>query len=354
MKTDDRIKIRFWPHTQDPDIASYRIRCLEVSRCLSSRIIDSNIVSQVEQSDLLVLSKRYDSQSLEKALHLQSQSGTQIVLDMCDNHFHYKETNDFIKNRQSDLIRALKAVDRVIVSSEYLAKELAKKVPTIASISVIGDLIEPPLNPALRYRLQHPLGELMLKNLEKSLEKLSTEKNTRLVWFGNAGGGNVDGGMMNLELIRAHVETISKTRPVSLTVISNSRSMYKKLCKEWTIPTFYLPWSKHTISRALMLHGISIIPIQKNPFTEAKSANRITTSLIHGLAVVADSIPSYQEFSKFVDLEDWEASLNRLISDCGYWQERVEGGLNSINIELHNKRIISRWKETLVDMISEK
>lgn len=341
------MKIRFWPHTQDVNIASFRIRCLLVSKGLSSEGFDSKTISEPEPSDLLILSKRYDERSLEKALRLRATSGTRIALDICDNHFHSKSNNSYTNRRQGDLSEALRSVDLVIASSHYLASELVRHVPDIRKTAIVDDIIESPNDPTWLDRALHPLDEIKLQRLEDALKATSTERQHRLVWFGNAGGGLVDGGMENISLIRDEIESIGKLAPISLTVISNSRCMFSNTCENWNIPTHYLRWSRHTISRALRLHGTSIIPIERNPFTQAKTANRITTSLVHGLAVIADSIPSYQAFSKFVYLDDWTNSLKLMAMDKDTWMSRVQLGIESIQVDQYNRTIIGQWKEAI-------
>lgn len=339
------MNLRFWPHTQDANIASFRIRCAEVSYGLVCSGLDSRIVAEPEASDFLILSKRYDAKSLEAALRLRSKTGTKIALDICDNHFHNKAINDHINQRQRDLKEALQSVDLVIASSTYLGSELKQHAPAISRMEIIEDIIEPPNYPVRRDRWMHPIAEIQLRMLAHSLNAISSERHHRLVWFGNAGGGFVDGGMENICLIRNQIELTARSAPVTLTVISNSHQLFKRTFKNWSLPVFYLPWSRHTISRALELHGTSLIPIEQNPFTQSKTANRVTTSLVHGLAVIADSIPSYQAFAKLIHLDDWQNSLRLMTQSKETWRTHSQLGLNSIQASQHNQIIIEKWKE---------
>lgn len=339
------MRIRFWPHTHNTNIASFRIRCTHVSKGLTYSGLDSRIVKEPESADLLILSKRYDAKSLEKALRLRSNTGTKIALDICDNHFHNKATNDYVNQRQLQLKEALQSVDLVIASSAYLACELKQHVPDIRSLAIVDDIIEPPIAPAWHDRCMHPIAEIQLRMLAHSLNAISSERHHRLVWFGNAGGGLVDGGMENISLVRDQIEFVARSAPVSLTVISNSHQLFKRTFKNWSIPVFYIPWSRHSISRALELHGTSIIPIKRNPFTQSKTANRVTTSLVHGLAVIADSIPSYQAFAKLIHLDDWQNGLRLMTQSKEAWSTHSQLGLNSIQVSQHNQIIIEKWKE---------
>jgi hypothetical protein len=305
--------------------------------------INVRLFSEGDVPEKLVLSKRYDPASIQQALELKKNFGTKLYLDICDNHFYYKTPEPAAINRADQLRSAVKSVDVVIASSEYLAEVVRNESGHSTPVIVIGDLVEFPHEPGLLEKIRHPISFFHLKILELIIRKLGPVKNRRLVWFGNHGGGYADGGMNDLQTIRTYLEDAHKEAPISLTIISNSWGKYAKLTNGWNIPVYYLAWNKIFFSFALRLHGISVIPIQKNPFTMAKTNNRVATSLLHGLRVIADEIPSYADYKEIIILNEWERGFRLLAK---------QSPLSDFNFEYfkeENRKIIVAWGSLFSD-----
>jgi hypothetical protein len=332
--------VHFWPHTQNPNIASYRLRCLRVMEGLINQGIDVRLFRNGDIPEKLVLSKRYDPASIQQALELKKKFGTKLYLDICDNHFYYKTPVPAAMKRANQLRDAVRAVDVVIASSKYLAEVINEETTDLITVVVIGDLVDFPYIPSLTDKLKHPVSYFQFKKLELLLGKRASSYFYKLVWFGNHGGGYADSGMNDLETIRPYLEYINEEAPVHLTIISNSWKKYRTLTKYWHLQTSYLPWNRIFFSSALSQHDVSIIPIQKNPFTMSKTSNRVETSLIHGLRVVADSIPSYVDYKEDVYLGDWIKSLQtlRIIGTSSFLKK------NEIDFKNGNIEIVKAWK----------
>ncbi len=101
-----------------------------------------------------------------------------------------------------------------------------------------------------------------------------------------------------------------------------------------------MPWAYTTFSEALFLHEIAVIPITKNPFTLSKTANRVTTALVHNLQVIADEIPSYRNFGNYIYFNNWIDSFEKIFSG--------ELKKNYNNLYEYNKVIINKWKNLLI------
>lgn len=303
----------FWPHTDDERVASVRLRCHLIVRELQRSGADARVYRpDATAPRTLVLSKRYDPASLAHAQSLRTRAGTRLVLDLCDNHFHCARAVEPFVQRAADLVAAVRGVDRVVAASHALADVVRQHVPQAPPIDVIGDLIEPRLQPPRRWR-ERMRERWRLTRLRWRLGRAGAAAGRRLVWFGNHGSPNVDGGMQDLESVRQALHDHHRERPLSLTVISNSREHFHALTQGWAFPCLYLPWSGATFDDALALHDITLIPVRANPFTLCKTANRVATASMHGLAVAADTIPAYEEFRDCIVLGDWGAGLARLM-----------------------------------------
>lgn len=341
------MSVYFWPHTQNPNTASFRLRCLRVMEGLHHGGVTTRLYKDGDAPENLVLSKRYDPISMQQALDLKINFGTKLYLDICDNHFYYKTPEPAAIKRADHLRLAVKSVDVVIASSEYLAEVIRNESDNCTPVVVIGDLVEFPHEPGLLEKIINLISFFRLKILESDIKKLGSVKSTRLVWFGNHGSGYADGGMNDLHSIRTYLEDVHKEVPVSLTIISNSRAKYKKLTEGWEVPVFYLPWNKTFFSIALHLHGISVIPIQKNPFTMAKTNNRVATSLIHGLRVIADEIPSYPYYKEFIIMNEWEKGFLMLAKST----PPHRSGFNVEYFREANEKIIEAWVSIFSDAV---
>lgn len=338
--------LRWWPHTRDEKVASYRLRCLHIVEALRGQGLDAGLYEPAAPPpSLLVLSKRYDAATLTAALALRERHGTQLVLDLCDNHFHVETAEPRLLERAESLRRAVAAVDTVIAASQALAEVVAQEVPDHAPVVVIGDAAEDPSTPGALARWRRPRDEIALRGLARALEP--TPKPHRLVWFGNRGSPGAEGGMSDLLRLRDRLEAAQDEAPLSLTVISNSRALFDTLLSGWALPRHYLEWSVNTFSRALALHGTALIPVGLNRFTRCKTNNRVASAFLHGLNVVADSIPSYAEFGSCAVLDDWPRGLGPYLDDAA--QRRIDLHAGQARVRKHYSlaTIAAAWRDVL-------
>jgi len=342
------MKIRWWPHTLDPRVASYRLRCVHVIEQLRLLGVDAGVLARGEVPHVLVLSKRYDPRSLEQAVNMRARSGTRLVLDICDNHFYAQSDESVWRVRAENLRHAVRSVDLLVASTPALADVAMNEVNHAGRAVVIGDASEIPTAYSRMSMTAHPYAHLRLATLRQSLHRASIPEGRRLVWFGHHGSGNADSGMDALGKIRQLLECEAREAPLSLTVISNNRSKFEAVAAPWRLATFYLPWHRATFSLAMHLHDIAVIPIHRNPFTDCKTNNRVTSAVLHGLAVAADSIPSYAPFAECAVLDDWDRGLRTLMEDVSLRNRQVERGREIIAAEWTLTRIAGLWRDALV------
>lgn len=330
------MSIKIWPNAPKNSSASYRIRCLLVCRELSCLNIPISIYKKNDKPpQVIVLSKRYDKKTIEHAVFLREKYGTKIILDICDNHFLH---DDYL--RRTLFKEAIYISDRVIVSTDYLASLIKKECGEKINIDIIDDYIELPYYPNIFEYVLNIRNSLLYLILALKLSFF--QKSKKMVWFGTHQGGCGESGMQDLLKIRAVIEELGNHK-VTLTIISNSHEKYKKIIHEWKIKTFYLPWSQVTFSKALNLHDVALIPINKNPFTLSKTANRVTTSLVHNLQVIADEIPSYTKYRECVYLNNWVCAFNLILT--GNFKKIL------LNVKNHNDEKTKKWLDVFNKMI---
>lgn len=346
------MKYAWWPHTTNLAVASYRLRCARIVEQLQSGGFDAGLYYPGIKPEILILSKRYDRKSVETAQILRRNYGTRLVLDLCDNHFFADSASTVWEKRAKDLSEAIATVDLVVASTDQLATVITSEIGN-TNIVVIGDAVEPPYQPSGLFSLAlHPLAHLRLLSLRTKMAKDAIPQGHRLIWFGNHGSGNAAGGMSDLNHLQDILKHCHQNYPISLTVISNNRDKYQRTTLSWSIPTYYLDWNLSTFSRALKLHDVAVIPVTRNPFTLCKTNNRILTALLHGLGVIADSIPSYQSLAECVELDNWEEGIIKLTEDKIYKDKSVAAGVQKIHHEWSIDHIANQWL-TALDSINE-
>ncbi len=341
------MKFAWWPHTTNRSVASYRLRCLQIIQHMNKLGVEAGLYRSSDPPDVLVLSKRYDAKSLKHAQALRLKHGTRLVLDLCDNHFFAESGSSSWKQRVENLREAARSVDRVVACSTALAEVVHAEVKGKVRVSVIEDAAEPPFTPSPSSRMLHPLAEFQLARFCSWMDGLQVLPGRRLVWFGNHGNDYSDGGMAGLNAIQGKLQDAHRDSPTSLTIISNNRRKFHEIFRSWSMPVRYLAWHPQTFSRVLAMHDTALIPIARNPFTICKTNNRAATAFLHGLAVIADTIPSYEPLGDCIVLDDWDCGLQNLLRDPQYRRACALHGQERIKTGWSLERVVRQWQDTL-------
>lgn len=310
------------------------------SRGYSVEVFDRRHVSRYAA---VVYSKAYDDSSYHEAVDLKLK-GARIIFDLCDNHFYNPRNLRYWKDARERLRRMMTLADGLVASTEALAEVMKNELPTQRPIAVIGDPVETEI---LNCSTSSWKRWFALRQSASLLSKLTVGRGqgrTPLIWFGNHGSPNAEGGMLDLQKIRRLLERLNCQFPISLTVISNSRWKYQRAIKPWKVPTYYLNWHAATFLSTLRAHVIAVIPISPNPFTICKSNNRLALALNEGLAVVADLIPSYREFAGVCYLGEWESGLHSYLRDPRLRSSHAALGRTIVRDRWSMPRIADQWQ----------
>lgn len=335
----------------NPRRASLRYRCLYPMQELKRRgqnvgiwrdgeIIDATLTLVFDAWTLFTTTSSATTAEavVELAISAKRQ-GVRIILDNCDNQF--SNTTDSLDWRGGlDRLQQLGRIADVVVSCSYaLSDAMQFHLSGNAKFIVIDDPIEE--------RIQYP-DDTLLKSLLSPRQKMAWLRalrhraelmldhvagRTPLVWFGSHGNQFAPGGMSDIVPLLPVMERVAGSNPISLTIISNHRKKFDDIFQRCPIPTHYLEWDRITFLTVLKMHDISIIPSVDNAFTRCKSSNRLTLSIHHGLSVIADSIPSYQDYADVALLGNWEANLRALLSNAA---------ARNLNLQSKQKNVRSR------------
>ena len=343
-----RFRVGWKPQNDEPRVASTRIRCLNPLGELQRQGYPVELYneSNIDDYDVVIFLKAYNESDVRLAEELK-QEGKIVVFDLCDNHFLMST------ERVSRLKRMFELADYWVTSSPALAHIIRENMPDedkpllVVEDAVEESLIAPAFNVSGKLKARWELF-----HLAHFLRRPDNRSRTHLVWFGNHQGSHRDSGLVHIQKLRTLLENIDQQYGVTLTVISNSREAFDKIFSGWSVPLFYLDWSPYTFFEAMRMHAITIIPIERNEFTKVKTNNRVVLSLYLGLAVVADSIDSYREFSQCISLDDWEGGLVSYISDPVLRRAHVEEGRKLIAEKYSLPVIAGQW-QALFDRIRQ-
>lgn len=311
------------PFTPRDDVASVRVRCLVPQQLMAGAGWRSEIFdpSSSESYDLVVFQKAYETADLDLAERLSSH-GVRIVFDLCDNHFHNPDGLPELAERAGRLGRMIELADAVTVSSPRLV-DLVEKDP----VFLVDDALDPVIAPA---RARRP-------------GRRARKGGARLVWFGHAGSDNPRFGLVDLGGIVPDLNRLHSHLPIDLTVVTNSKVAYRRHLAPAGFPTRYVPWKLRTFASVLAGADMTLLPITVNPFTICKTSNRIVTSLMLGAPVVADLIPSYEEFAPYVLVGNWEAQVARYTREPELRRHHVEEGGAFIRRRFAPEVIAEQW-----------
>ncbi len=337
-----KVKIFFWTNTVNKNIASFRMRCLFITQNLKKIGLNVDYATDlISKPDIIILSKKYDVISINKVLQHRNKHKSKVLLDICDNHFVLDNNpNNFGISKKEQLIFAINNVDGIICSSYFLSEIIQKYNKNNIPIHVIEDVVEFPYSNkdyCLKDLIPLFINFIQFQILNIELFFSDVRKKNRLIWFGNFQGSFLNSGMKDLNLIKMYLENYNLNDKISLTIVSNSKNEYKKFIKKWEMKTHYINWNRFYFSKILKLHFASVIPVNKNDFTYSKSENRVTTSLSHGLKVIADPVPSYLKYNNYVYFGDWENSISKLLNS-------KENNFDIFNYHEHNQDIIAKWQ----------
>lgn len=255
------------------------------------------------------------------------EKGMVTVFDLCDNHFYVPVKTEFFTERAARLQRMVEAVDHVTVSSTEMGKHIRGK-DTI----VIDDLIDVP-------KLRG------IDHLRLLMDRLGKDGTVNIVWYGSAGMEEPRFGMIDLQRMIPALEKVNRERKITLNVISNSRELFDRYLGEVSFKTRYHKWERKNFAYKFKQNSICIIPVNENPFTLCKTNNRVAQSLMLGVPVIADVIPSYEEFSDCILFSNWEENLMRYIQDDELRQEHLKRGRAFIEKDYGRDTILRQWSQ---------
>lgn len=332
-------------YNKDLRVASSRIRGYNVLEYFGKNKIRPILESYEEKNraeyELVIFCKMFDLKNYILAQRLKAE-GKKICFDLCDNHFYNPSDLQSYQDFQIQIKKMIEIADIVILSSKALRAVVLENIPESRNkITVIEDSFEEKLVST------HKPEKDVIRWLKFLKYKKLSSRMVRLVWFGNATSINAECGMTALLKIKDLIESYNKNYPICLTIVSNDKFLYRDIISKWDVKkTQYFKWEAATFIAILKHQDAALIPITKNPFTICKTGNRLIQSLTCGIDVLADSIPSYEEFKDCCFLDDWENGLKAVIEakkDKSQKNQRIKKAKEIILAKYSIEIIAKKW-----------
>ena len=317
--------IAWKPKSNNINVASVRYRCLMPLNVLQEAGYQVELYShdRLTEYRAVIFSKLYDQNNIAIAKQLKAQ-GSQIILDICDNHLYNPYGLADYKLVRDNLLEMLALCDEVVCASDELAKQLMLEAGLTRRPTVIGDGIE-----------------VLPANDSTPLSHSSADY--KLLWFGNHGSPNAKCGMQDLLTIQTELESLGRKHSIELHVASNNAELYESCIKPMALPTRYHEWHYDTFYSIIRSADAVLIPISQNQFSRCKTNNRLVTALNYGVPVIADSIPSFEEFSRFAVLDDWAGGFDKLIYESDDLKAKTEEGMQYVQSNWSIETVAKSW-----------
>jgi hypothetical protein len=305
-------------------LASARLRSFRPVRYLRSAGWRVALHRPGDHPDVAVFQKAYSREQLDEARRLKS-LGVRIVADFCDNHLWVPEWTPALRDRAERMRELLALADVVVASTPELAEVLEREA------AVVDDALELPaagVTAALA-----------------AARRIGGTQVLRLLWFGTAGRDGQTGGLTDLATLLPTLQEVHARQPLHLTVVSNDRTRYD-LQISGRLPSRYVPWSRPAFAAAVGRSDVAVIPVTLDPFTRCKTTNRPATALAHGLACIADPVPSYGALGDTIRVAAWSESLTAY-AEASLRTADVARGSRLVRALYAPERIREQWSTVL-------
>ena len=367
------MKIAWKPLHYNFNVASSRLRSFLPCKILKSAGWDCEIYNPKHQNNyqLVIFQKAYDPPDLILAEKLKNQ-GTKIILDLCDNHFYNPYQIPEFVAKEKRLRKMIELANLVTVATPALGKLIHGKANL-----VIDDVVDP-FPETLQGKIRSKIAswknnqQYRFNVLQKSFSDAispsplpftptSARSSFKVVWFGSSqlakiysqsGIKDAPAGLDSIKKVLPALEKINQEIPVQLTIISNSQKRFRQATKNTNFSCIYYEWNLATFPFLMQQQDVCIIPIEFNNFSICKTSNRLITALNQGVAVVADKIPSYEEFGEFVLFADWENGLGSYADNPALRAQHVHRGKEYIIGKYTQDRVVEQWSNAFKQVLA--
>lgn len=252
-------------------------------------------------ADVYCFSKHFNSGDYWYMRGIQA-AGKKTVFHCCDNHFNTKVSDHYR--------RMIEGVDKVVTSTEELASII--KIEAGVDATVIYDPYE----------------------MEEVKPSFKPDGKLKLLWFGHPTN------------IQPLLDLWPRLGAYNVMIMSDPNLQIDKDDGSGPIPV--APWSLENVNEALEQCDAVIIPSAMGERQKVKSPNRLVEAVRKGKYVLADPLPSYKAFDKWLWIDDIEKGLAMLaMNDSKTIEGRIQDAQAYIRENHSPAGCGKQWEEFL-------
>ncbi len=228
---------------------------------MQKRLAEEGLDCQIgfdKTCDVLYIQKNVSDAAIDAAYFCKKKAKTLIfdIDDFPDSKIFLKRSNFLIS--LADVVTTATPEQKKILGRIYSEVDLDRVIPFPNPIDY--DITQP-----IR-KIHKPKGRL------------------KIVWFGNSEN-----------LPEKIIEPISSISNSEFCIITNATTEIKKKFSQCN----FLEWSYDDFSSVLQEFDVCVLSHAGDEFENSKSANKMVTSIMHGVPVVASQTPDYQRLAIF-------------------------------------------------------
>lgn len=253
--------------------------------------------------DAYVICKCYDARALVLAERL-SDAGRAVGVDVIDDYFSQRDQSRLSRFRYW-LSELLARCSFVLCATDVTAALVAGYAPQLP-LHVHADPVVQPDLAALR------------KVLAGKHAAAQRERRIDIAWFGMGDNPSFPVGLRDLAGFGAEIDRLrGHGYDIRLAVLTNERAItpdnlarLSRLATSYSLDT----WTEQKEAELLERSFMAFLPVNRQPFSRAKSLNRAMTALAAGCQVLSAGYPLYAELDPFV-YRDASALLGDMAGD---------------------------------------
>jgi hypothetical protein len=349
----------FRVHSASPLLASTRYRAMMPALGLEAlgyqcTVTDGALSPQeLRAAHCVVFAKAIRDRDRDLARNAH-EAGAAIAIDLCDFMFAPEYAAGAGPRFEANFREMAQWASAIVTTGPAMGEILRPYAPR-TPLHFIPDQLETPALlaqvlkrwPASPQRIGAGAASWLRRLVRPPSAKPSRQERT-IIWFGNHGSDHSAFGIGALSAVAPHLSAAAKIHSLKLLVVSNSREKFDRFFGSADFPTEYREWSPDRIFADLDEADICLIPIPREAFAMAKSANRVALALSRGVAVVADDFPALAEFSQAViSGGDWAGGLKLYLEDESRRQADIAAGQAIIDRFCTPKAVARRWADLL-------
>jgi hypothetical protein len=240
------------------------------------------------EADVLLFSKITDARSLVLAGQLKG-SGPLVGIDLFDDYFSQSDRSALSGQRR------------------WLSAIAADLDFALCSTAAMATAVRPALAEVPLHLLADPIGEpvpaatWLAARQQRSLERASAHLS--VLWFGMGDNPHFAVGLEDLAAQADHLQALmSEGRRLSLTVLTNPRALgaggLRRLAA-LPLEAQVEEWSETLETQRLREADVAFLPVRRDPFSIAKSPNRVLSALLQGCQVLCPGRPDQGNLAPF-------------------------------------------------------